>query len=100
MYSCVFNKRVAQINVKGVKQPVYPKCFSIYCYVVTNKRESMEKYVKELSLYTCCRVSGTGGAVGAIAPPMFLEIGKIRGGGRCKIDGADVYRTNQKRWWC
>jgi len=36
----------------------------------------MEKYVKKLSMYTRCRVSGTGGAVGAIAPPMFLEIRK------------------------
>ena len=25
----------------------------MYCYVVTNKRESMEKNVKNLSVYTC-----------------------------------------------
>ena len=53
MYSCVSNKRVAQINVEGIKQEGYPTCFSMYCYVVTNKRESMEKNVKNLSVYTC-----------------------------------------------
>ena len=52
-YSRDSNKRVTRINMQGIKQQGHPTCFSMYCYVVTNKRESMEKNVKNLSVYTC-----------------------------------------------